>query len=289
MNIKRHFKSLLTRFSPKLNIKFNYKFYYKRNIDLNNPKYFDEKIQWLKLNEYHKPVYTICADKLLVRDYVKDKGLGHILNPIIAVYQDVKEINWDILPNKFVIKWNFGNGFNLICFDKNKLNFKESEIKLAKWGKTNSHLIHAEIQYKNIPKRLICEEFIEGKEANVLPEDYKVYCFNGIPKYILVCEGREKGWPKFYFFDSDWNLARINKDSINAPTNFSLPKPDGIDEIFNYAKVLSQDFKFVRVDFYYVNGKVYFGELTFSPSGGFDVYRLPETDLLFGNLLNLKN
>ena len=287
MNIKRHFKSFLTRISPKLNVKFSYRYYYKRTLNLKAPKYFDEKIQWLKINEYHKEIYTQCADKLKVREFVKSKGLEHILNKNIGVYKTVDEIDWESLPNKFVLKWNFGNGFNIICRDKSKLDKNEIFGQLKKWGKVKSHLIHAEMQYKKIPKRIICEEFLQGRDENALPEDFKVYCFNGKPKYILVCEGREKGRPKFYFFDSNWNLARINKDSINAPDGFSLPKPQNLEELMLYSSKLSEGFKFARVDFYIIDNTIFFGELTFSPSGGFDVYRLEETDLLFGKLLKL--
>ena len=122
----------------------------------------------------------------------------------------------------------------------------------------------------------------------VAPEDYKVYCFNGKAKFILVCVGREKdGHPKFYFFDEKWNLARINKDSKNAPEGFSLEKPVCFDKLLNYAEKLAKPFPFVRADFYIVKDKVYFGELTFTPSGGLDSNRLPETDLMMGKMLKL--
>lgn len=122
----------------------------------------------------------------------------------------------------------------------------------------------------------------------IAPEDYKVYCFHGMPKYILVCVGREKnGHPKFYFFDSNWNLARINKDSKNAPIGFSLEKPSCLNEMFECSRKLSKPFPFVRVDFYVVQDKLYFGELTFTPSGGIDSARLPETDLMMGKLIDL--
>lgn len=121
----------------------------------------------------------------------------------------------------------------------------------------------------------------------VAPEDYKVYCFNGVPKYILVCVGRENdGHPKFYFFDAAWNLARINKDSIAAPENFSLPRPGCLDKLLDCAARLAKPFPFVRADFYVVNDRVYFGELTFTPSGGLDGNRLPETDRMMGDLVD---
>lgn len=122
----------------------------------------------------------------------------------------------------------------------------------------------------------------------VAPKDYKVYCFNGEPKYILVCVGREKGGhPKFYFFDEKWELARINKDSKNAPADFSLDKPQCFDKLINCARKLSKPFPFVRADFYVVGSKLFFGELTFTPAGGLDANRLPETDIMMGNMLHI--
>lgn len=123
----------------------------------------------------------------------------------------------------------------------------------------------------------------------VAPEDYKVYCFHGTPKYIMVCVGREKGGhPKFYFFDHEWKLARINRDSINAPDGFSIEKPACFDKLMDSARKLSKPFPFVRADFYIVDNDVYFGELTFTPAGGIDGNRLPETDIMMGNLIDLK-
>lgn len=120
------------------------------------------------------------------------------------------------------------------------------------------------------------------------PADYKVYCFQGEPQYILVCVGRENdGHPKFFFFDKDWKLARINKDSIDAPDDFSIDKPSCLEELLQYARKLSKPFPFVRVDFYVDGEKIYFGEMTFTPSGGLDANRLPETDYLMGSLVDL--
>lgn len=122
----------------------------------------------------------------------------------------------------------------------------------------------------------------------IAPEDYKVYCFNGEPKFIMVCVGREQeGHPKFYFFDEKWQLARINRDSKNAPPDFTLDKPKCLDKLIECAKTLSKNFPFVRADFYIVGSKVYFGELTFTPAGGIDSNRFPETDIMMGNLLDI--
>ena len=122
----------------------------------------------------------------------------------------------------------------------------------------------------------------------IAPNDYKVYCFNGEPKYIMVCVGREQGGhPKFYFFDHEWCLARINRDSIAAPEGFSIEKPKCLEKLLNCAKKLSKPFPFLRCDFYVINDKVYFGEMTFTPAGGLDSNRLPETDIMMGKMVDI--
>ena len=144
------------------------------------------------------------------------------------------------------------------------------------------------MQYKGIPPKLICEKLIETESGDV-PVDYKVYCFNGKPDCVLVCGNRShmKHGAEYYFFDKDWNLKRYNKRGKEAPADFTLPRPEGFDKVFEYATKLSKPFPFVRVDFYLEKGKVIFGELTFTPAGGFDPNRLPETQLLFGNKVKL--
>ena len=142
------------------------------------------------------------------------------------------------------------------------------------------------MQYKSIQPKLIIEEYIETGN-DMAPVDYKVYCFHGEPYCLLTCTGRESGRPKFYLVDKNWNLLRLNKAGLEAPDGFVPYKPDGYEKIFDYAKILSKDFPFVRADFYYENGQVYFGELTFSPGNGFDYNRLHSTNVMFGNMLHL--
>lgn len=281
------FHYLLCRISPKLSVKFWYRRYLKKPLDLENPKTLDEKIQWMKLYYYkdNSLVYQ-CADKLRVRDYVKDCGLEHILNDLIATYRSANEIDWDALPQKFVLKWNFSNGGNIICSDKSKLDRKQAIKELNRFQKIKPHLKYAEPQY-NVEKVLLCEKYIETENGEA-PVDYKFYCFNGEAKYVLCCYGRSIDHrPAFYFFDKDWHLQRFNKMGKEAPEGFTMPKPDGMDDLFHYAEILSKPFPFVRADFYLENGKAYFGELTFTPAGGYDMNRLPETQLKFGQMVNL--
>ena len=281
------FHYLLCGISPKLSVKFWYRLYLKKPLDLEHPKTLDEKIQWMKLYYYKdNPLVYQCADKFRVRDYVKNCGLEHILNDLIATYHSANEINWDVLPQKFVLKWNFSNGGNVICSDKSKLDRKQAIKELNRFQKIKPHLKYAEPQY-DVEKVLLCEKFIETQNGEA-PVDYKFYCFNGEAKYVLCCYGRSLDHrPAFYFFDKDWQLQRFNKMGKEAPEGFTMPKPEGMDDLFHYAEILSKPFPFVRADFYLENGKAYFGELTFTPGGGYDMNRLPETQLKFGQMVNL--
>jgi hypothetical protein len=283
------FRYLLTWISPRLNIRFFFKRCHGKYPDLKNPKTLDEKIQWMKLHYYKDNALVCqCADKYRVREYVKECGLEHILNELYATYHSAAEIPWEELPDQFVLKWNFGCGGNVICTDKSQLDCDKAVRELNYFQKIKAHLLAAEPQYK-MEKVLLCEKLIETADGSA-PVDYKFYCFNGVAKYVLCCVGRgEHEKPAFYFFDRSWKLQRLNRSSLHLPDDFSVPKPDGIDQLFDYAETLSKPFPFVRADFYLENGKAYFGELTFTPGGGFDSGRLPESDLLFGSMVDLDN
>ena len=287
----RWFKRTLTRISPGLNTRVIYYTKFKKPINLKNPKTLDEKIQWLKLNTYlGNPLVNQCADKYRVREYVDGRGCGEILNELYGVYDRVSDIPWDSLPNQFVIKWNFGCGENMIVLDKSKLDIESAKAKLERWYETRGvfYLTYSEMQYKGIPPKLVCEKLIETEDGE-LPVDYKLYCFNGKPHCVLVClkRGKLSRGAEYYFFDKEWNLLRYNKRGMEVPEGFTIPKPAGIEKLFDYAERLSKPFPFVRSDFYLENGKVTFGELTFTPCGGFDVNRLPEIQVLFGNMVEL--
>lgn len=281
------FFEALTLISPRLNTIVLFRTKKGYCLNLKNPQTLDEKIQKLKLESYGTdPLVIQCADKYAVREYIKERGCEDILVPLIAAYDKVEDVEWDKLPQAFVMKWNFGCGFNIICPDKSKLDIEETRKKMKEWGKNKFWLPFSEMQYKAIRRKIVVEEYLRPKHG-VQPEDYKVYCFNGVPKFVLLCTGREFGRPKFYFFDENWELARINRDSKAAPEGFTYPRPNCLDKLLEAAKTLSEPFKFVRTDFYIVNDKVYFGELTFTPNAGVDSYRLPETDLMFGKMLKL--
>lgn len=254
-----------------------------RMLDLDDPKTMNEKLQWLKLYD-RKPEYTSMVDKILVKDYVSEKIGPQYVAPLLGVWDKVEDIDFDSLPDEFVIKANHsgGNLAVLICPDKAALDVRKAKSYLRKSLRYDVYRAYREWPYKNVQKRFFAEEYL-GKDL----VDYKFYCFNGYVDSVLVCIDRQIGDTKFYFFDREWNLKRYNQRGKAAPADFTLPKPEGIDEMFGLAARLSEGIPFVRVDFYDVNGKVYFGELTFYPSGGFDSKRLPEADLHFGSMINL--
>lgn len=285
MKLKKKVASAMSVISPTLATKIKFYYNFHRALDLNNPQTLDEKIQWLKLNTYRDNKLVMqCADKYQVRAYVEECGCGEILNELLFAWDKPEEIVWDELPQSFVIKCNHGCGYNLLCFDKSALDIQDAKRCLDEWYSEDYWKISAEIQYREIPKKLICEKYI-GDGSTLY--DYKIYCFNGVAKYVMVCIGREHGTPKFYFFDRDWNFCPITKDGLEAEDGFSIEKPGNFDEMIRYADILCAPFPFVRVDLYDVEGKIYFGELTFTPASGFDTNRLPETDKMFGELLDI--
>ena len=287
--IAGYFRTMLTLISPKLNTRVTYFFKFKKFIKLKNPVTLDEKIQWLKFNTYYKnSLVRDCVDKYKVRDYVAQCGCPEILNELYFAWDSVDEINWEKLPNKFVIKWNFGCGQNLIVRDKSKLDIESTKALLRKWHDESRYfyLQYAEMQYKGIKPKLICEKLIETAN-NTLPIDYKIYCFNGKAKYVMLCVDRENGHPKYYFFDKNMKFCKFDYPSLELPDDFSIEKPLGFEKLFYYAEKLTSQFPFVRADFYLENGQVLFGELTFTPCGGMDSTILPEKNEYLGSLVEL--
>ncbi len=284
--LSRAFFTGLSYLSPRLNTRLLYRAKFGRFPDLEHPAGLNEKLLKLKLERYGAdPLVRQCADKLRVRDFVRDRGLGYTLNRLYAVYDSAAEIDWAALPERFAMKWNFGAGFNLLCADKAALDEKQVRRQFARWGRAPFWAYYSELQYRHMEKKILVEEYIG--EAGIPPEDYKFYCFNGRAHCVMLCQGREEGWPKFYFFDRAFRLLRINPDSQAAPADFAPEKPAGLEEAFQAAEILSAGFPFVRVDLYLIKGQVRFGEMTFTPNYAMDKRRLPETDRMFGELCSL--
>lgn len=286
--IKQTVKSALkisANIFPESCAKAHYYIKFKKKLNLTNPTNFNEKIQWLKFNELSNDIYTLCADKYKVREYVFSKGCGGILNELYGVYDSPESINYDALPEKFALKCNHGAGYNIICDSKASLDIEKTNRQLSKWLREDFSSLFVEPQYKRIQRKILCEKYIENERGG-FPDDYKFYCFNGKPYAVMVCKEREKGQPKFYYFDMDWNPLPF-EDTVELISKNDYPEmPEGFMKMKEYAVKLASDFKFVRIDFYLLNGDVIFGELTFTPSAGLDV-TLQEADAILGSQLKL--
>lgn len=280
-------KEFLNFFSDEVYLKISYYLFMGNGINFSNPKTLNQKLNWLKLND-RKIEYSYMVDKYLAKEYVaKVIGSDYVI-PTLGVWNNVDEIDFESLPNQFVLKCTHDCGSVVVCKEKREISKELIKNKLARCLKRNYFWLGREWTYKNIKPRIIAEQYIQDTETKDL-RDYKFYCFRDVVDSVLVCVDRESGSTKFYFFDKEWNLKRYNKRGKEAPAGFTLPKPDNMDEMFEIAKKLSvaSGAPFLRVDLYNVNGKIYFGELTFYPDCGMDRNRLPETDEYFGSLVDL--
>lgn len=278
---------ILTLFSPALNSMVRYAAYYKQLPDLKNPGTFSEKLVYLKLNRYSKDPQVIrCADKVAVREFVKERGYEDLLNPVIGIYDSVDQIPWEQLPEKFALKWNFGATYNIICDDKNRLDVDGAIKQLKRWRRTKCWLQDGEMQYKYCPKKLLCEEYLDA-EQGVLPSDYKLYCFHGEVKAILLISDRNKD-KKGGFFTADWRY--IGPAGENYLEFEQLPpRPSGLRKMVECAQTLSNEFPFVRVDFYQCGDKTVFGEMTFTPAAGIFMAQTDVDGVSMGDMLHLEN
>lgn len=262
-----------------------FKVYMKSNLNLINPRTFNEKLQWLKLYD-RKPIYTTMVDKYLVREYIAEKLGEEYLIPLLGVWDDSDDIDFDALPNQFVLKCNHNSGLGMcICKDKSKLDIKKVKRELSKGLKQDYYLTGREWPYKNVPRKIICEKFMSDESEGLV--DYKFFCFDGKVDCVMVCLDRHLNDTKFYFFDEHWELKCLNKRGLAAPEGFTVRKPECIEQMFNIARQLSKGIPFVRVDLYECGGQIYFGEMTFFPDSGFDANILPDTDKYFGDMIKL--
>jgi len=269
-------------------LKWKYKKVFGLKLNLKEPKTFNEKIQWLKLYD-RNPLYHTLVDKIAVKDWVANKIGQEYIIPTLAIWNNVNNIDFSVLPEQFVIKCNHDAASYSICIDKSSFDEKKALEKLSR-AMSHDYYHHENKQwvYKNIQRKIFAEQFIKDtKSIKIGLTDYKFFCFNGEADCVMVAIGRETSNTVFYFFDREWKLLRYNFSGINAPQGFTIPKPERIEEMFTIAEILSQGFPFVRVDLYYSEGRIFFGEMTFNPDGGMDSNLLPETDLLFGSKIKL--
>jgi hypothetical protein len=274
--------AFMIKVSPITASKYLYKRAIGKKLNLNKPEDFNEKLQWLKINWQH-PLVVKCADKYEVREHVKKCGCEETLTELYGVYNNTSEINWNKLPKKFVLKTTNSCGTNIICNDKSKMNKNDVFRKLEKWLKIDYGLKYAEIHYSKMVPKIICEEYIET-DAGLLPNDYKLYCFNGKPKLILVITERESGNHQRNFLDLNWKEMDLLKEKKDKQTP-AMPK--NYAQMISFAEKMAKGFPFVRIDFYSAGDRTIFGEMTFTPVGGFASYFNEDALKLLGNWIEL--
>lgn len=266
-------------------LKKMFKLYVGYSLRLDNPQTFNEKIQWIKLYD-RKELYTILVDKYKVRSYVADKIGNEYLIPLLGVWDTAEKIDFDSLPAKFVLKCNHNSGVGLyICKDKTKMSPEAVRKGLKKGIKQDYYLLTREWAYKNVPRRIIAEKYMENSSGEELM-DYKLMCFNGKVKCSFVCSDRfsEDGL-KVTFFDNDWNVLPFERHYPRS--NKKIEKPQNFEKMIELAEVLAKDIPFVRVDFYEIDGKIYFGELTLYPGNGMEEFTPETMDYEMGKMLRL--
>ena len=270
--------------SDKSFIKKIYKKRLGKKINLSNPKTFCEKQNWLKLYD-RKPIYTVMVDKYLARDFVVERIGEEYLVPLLGVWNNANEIDFSTLPDKFVLKCNHNSDVT-ICTDKSELDIQAIRIKLNEQLKRDYSLSKREWPYKNVPHKIICEKYMENNDGTE-PLEYKVLCFGGIPKYVIVISDRFSDKPTTMdTYDMEWNYTNlINGDSPLSGNVFEKPKC--FNKIIEISEKLSQNTPFLRVDFNFWNDKLYFGEMTFFDAAGFEKYMPEEWDYILGDLIEL--
>lgn len=256
-----------------------------QNFNIDNPKTWCEKMQWLQLND-DIDKRAFCADKIKVHNYSIEKLGKDICVPILGVYNSQDEINFDELPNQFVLKCNHGYAFNIICEDKLKLDINETKEKLKKWLNTPFGEKSIEPHYLKIERKCFAETFLKNNNKNSLT-DYKFICFEGIPTYCQIINNRHE--ENFYlnYYDMNFNFVDICRTDVKNNPNIIDEKPYQFELMKEYAKKLSNGWHFVRVDFYEVDGVVYLGEMTFTPACGFIKWTDENIDRMFGNMIKL--
>ena len=262
-------------------------------LDLKNPKTLNEKIQWLKLYD-RTPLRTLCADKIAVREYVKEKiGEKHLV-PLLIVTQNVNDLTYDHLPQSpFIIKTNHDSGSYKIVKDKDKVEDWEAiRVFFAKRLRANYYYKTKEWPYKNIPPKLLVETLLQTKEGKI-PEDYKIHCFGGKPEYIQVDFDRGTEQHSRNWYDKCWNKAAfycatmLESGKATLSNSIEIPSPPSLDKMLTFAAILSKPFAYVRIDFYAIEDKVYFGEMTFHHNSGFSRIVPFQWDEKLGDMVKL--
>ena len=258
------------------------KFYKKktgRELDLDHPVLFSEKMNWYKLH-HRDPLMQTCADKVAVRDYVRSLGYGDLLNEVYGVYDKVSEIDLDALPEQVVLKAAHGSHMGYIITDKANFNWKRAKAMMRTWLWQNIYWSGREWVYRDIPKRILAEKYLEDPSGDL--KDYKFICFHGEPTYLEYDGERFSDRHYCNYYDMDGNLLDLDDDVGHNPEVAFPLSPEDLEKMKQIARDLAKPFQEVRVDLYLVGGKIYFGELTFFHNGGITWFCPEEYDRIFG-------
>lgn len=254
-----------------------------RELNLARPSSFNEKLQWLKLNDHH-PEYTLLVDKYMVKEYVSKRIGTQYLIPTIGVWDNADSINFDTLPNKFVLKCTGDSGSVIICKDKKKLDYDCARLSLTKSLGQNFYKFSKEYPYRDVKPRIIAEEYKVDERYGELM-DYKFFCFNGQIAIVQLDYDRFAGH-KRNLYDPDWNLLPVELE-YPSDRNRIFEKPINYEKMKEIASTLSKGIAHVRIDLYNINGAIYFGEMTFFHGSGFEHFKPLEWDYKLGDLLLL--
>lgn len=266
-------------------VKLQYRLKCGRKLDLVNPKRYTEKMQWYKLY-YRDETMRRCADKHLVREYVEGKGLGHLLNELYAVFETPEQINLDILPDKFALKVSNGSGTNLFCRDKSSLNEECVKRQFRDFIAQSNAPVGREWVYSDGKPVIVAERLFEiPGHPDMDPRDYKIMCFNGKPAYIICVDGRYTENYCHVIYDTQWQKQDVT--IVGSSSAMDYEKPDTLEEMLKIAEILSEDFPAARVDLYDIDGKVYFGEITYFPWSGYKCFVPDQFDYNLGDMFVL--
>lgn len=284
----RKHRNIAKNRSPEALIRFAYQNVvppeHRYEMNLVTPKTFHEKMNWLKLHWYDERA-VICSDKYLVRKYIKEKGLGHLLNELYAVYDDSSQIDFRKLPNKFVMKPTHDSGHVILCDNKASLNENLVRCKLKWWLDIDYCYMSGEWAYHTEKPRIVCERYLSDEKLGELV-DYKFFCFNGKPSLCFFASDRSHH-AKADFYNMNWEKLPFRW--MYEPSGKVFDKPENFEEMKRCSTILAEGFPFVRVDFYEANGQLYFGELTFFHGGGCAWFEPKEIDFELGEILVLPN
>ena len=288
-NRREDYYIFLGKHAPVRLLKIWYKHVFKEDINLEHPQTIDEKINWMKLHS-DMSLWSRCADKYEVRNYVKEHGLEFVLNDIYGVYDNADEIDFASLPQSFVIKSTNGGGSKavLVVKDKDTLDLDLTRKQINGWLKKDVAHRYYEPHYLGIKPRLLVEKRLLPNPGEPSLVDYKVYCFHGQAYSVLVCSDRKfKETVHLSTYDLDWNPLPESIVKEYRPDKF-YPRPSSLEKMIEYSNVLSEGIPFVRVDWYEIDGKPVFSEMTFTPGGAFQSFHSQEYRLELGNQLNLQ-